>query len=262
MKFLKLIRNIFLGLVFAYMAILIFEYTSTSHKLQRGGECSTSSHEFFKRITENAEFVECLSAENSSTNKYRNFIILMADNDDPDFGATGHGYIAWMRLSKSDEQGLSLHEFQTVHWGPNGDANIGWFHSHVKPKLPHSIRATSERLAMSVWRPGGYYVNETQLFQDLNGLKISATVPSDEDIRRFVRTPKTILSISIDDEIYDELGALKQELKNRTYSLLIHDCTALVSEAASKAGLYVPPRFLNPFPAQLVRALWKYNFVN
>lgn len=259
----RLLLRVATVLIAIYVALALFEYFKLSHSIGHGGSCGDERSVFFQRVTDRSEFFQCLSVERHIDPVFKNFLLLFSDKNDASFSTTGHGYIAWMKISGSDASGgTRLHEFQTLHWGPAGEAEPpGWYRT-IKPYVPKSLRRSGlDNFAVSMSRPGGYYAeNESLRIYDPAGLLLTETSPSEEDVHRFIRQPETILAIAIDNAKYSELSALAKDLDGQKYHLLLHDCTELVEEAAHRAGLYVPPRLLNPFPSSLIRRMYKTNF--
>lgn len=258
----RLVRWVIFVIVFAMIAlggIWTFEYVTRSHQFSAGESCAVLTNEFFERIIRDASFAECLSTERLNNNKYLNYLILFADRDRPSTSDTGHGYIGWMRLSHEDPN--LLYEFETVHWGPAvGADQPQWYSDNIAQWLPFSLRTPIGKFFGSLGLPAHYYSFDPPLrFEDPDGRPLTSDWPSKEELNRFIRVPRTVLVVSVDDHVYERLPMLKRRLVGRNWSLLFNDCTALVAEAADMVGLYVPPRIFSPYPTSMIERIHNLN---
>jgi hypothetical protein len=243
-----------------YAGSLFYDYKLNAYRYAQTATCN-----FKEVIFPSVEFdfiYNCIDVRNVKNSGYVNALIFMANEDRPTIDRTGHGWLAFVRLS--DDPG-ELKIFQLRVFGFWGDPSVITcsnatvrFYQAIEGWLPDAAASLIKANYSAFCMKGVSGPEGPNLSYPLG--EPFAPITELSKVHEFVgRRPAKMLVVLIDEIQYNNSKFSISQFSTGDYTLIMSDCTTLLYEVAESIGLYTPPRWLYPFPSNSVEALSKLN---
>jgi hypothetical protein len=249
-----------------YVAVEFVSYQRDSHRYDTSGNCPLVEQRLAALGASMGRSFRCLNVNSLDhpVTQPQGMIFFLANSARPTVSNTGHGWVVWVKASLNEGGALLVHEFDPVGFGPPSldtkwpkpvqNLYVAYFASH----LPTAIEAPLSRFLGFTWLPLQQGPESPVHFTDTRTVD-DAALASPELRSVFGGNPETALVILLSDTEYENTKKVIPQFASGDYSVLFRDCTTFVEQVALEAGLYVPPRILNPFPSDFISALSRTN---
>jgi hypothetical protein len=248
------------------IAVEAFSYWRDSHRFLSSGACPAVEAELKTFSVSIHRSFRCLNANpnHPPLSQSQGIVFFMANVANPSLEDTGHGWVVWVQASQNPTGALEVHEFLPIGFGPSSLETKwpGWaqnfYLKQVVPRLPRVVETGLSRLLGVAWLPLAVHPEAPTGFTGTRVIDVAA-IQSPTFRQVFGNNPEAALVVLLSDTEYQNTKKVAERFATGDYSLYFRDCTTFVEEVAGEAGLYVPPRFLNPLPSDYISLLSKMN---
>lgn len=245
-----------------YIAIEFVAYQRDSHRFSASGNCGIVEQKLTSLGASMGRSFRCLNLVSSSppATQPQGMIFFLASTPSPTMANTGHAWMVWAKASVSSDGALLVHEFLPVGFGPPS-RDTKWpkpvqdfYMTYLASLLPAYAEPSISQMLGVTWLALQQYPESPVRFTDTRVIDAKAVV-SPQFRAVFGSNPETALVTMLTDTEYENTKKLITKFGAGDYSLLFRDCTTFVELVATEAGLYVPPRILDPFPSDFISRL-------